>query len=220
MPRAADAAVRTLREERPRFHGREEAGTKNFAIQFPMLQWIAANVPEGARTLEKGCGYSTAVLASLARDHTTISPFGEEHDAIRAWCASHGIHLESVRFIAAPSQDVVPGLDCGQLDFVLIDGDHAFPAPFIDWYYTADQIRVGGRVAVDDTQITTGKILRDFLRREAGRWELTQEIGKTAIFTRIASEPVARGVLWRQQPYCRSPLREFLARPLGRLRSR
>jgi hypothetical protein len=39
------------------------------------------------------------------------------------------------------------------LDLVLIDGDHAFPASFIDWYYTAEQVKLGGYVIVDDTNL-------------------------------------------------------------------
>ena len=37
------------------------------------------------------------------------------------------------------SQGTRIGVDIGGTftDLVLIDGDHAFPMPFIDWYYTA-----------------------------------------------------------------------------------
>jgi len=56
---------------------------------------------------------------------------------------------------------------------------------------------------IDDTQIITGKILKDFLVSEEGRWVLETELGKTAIFCRVTSEPVARGFWFGQQPYCK-----------------
>lgn len=195
--------VETLLREDPKFHGRDLAGTQNYAIHPTVLEWMATKLPAGINTVETGCGYTTIVLASLATRHTVISPFTEEHDLIKNWCASHGISTEHVEFIAKPSQDVVPNLPHQPLDFILIDGDHAFPAPFIDWYYLADMLRVGGYVAVDDTQIPTGRILREFLLQESGRWSLDSELGKTSIFTRTTELDVAKGIMWNQQPFCR-----------------
>lgn len=90
------------------------------------------------------------------------------------------------------------------LDLVLIDGDHAFPSPFIDWYYTADRINKGGYVIVDDTQLSTGRILHDFLCLEKKRWKLHRVIGKTSIFKKMASGNVAEGIFWIQQPFVSS----------------
>lgn len=208
--------LQQLRKESPYFHGRKQAGTKSFALQPSVLNWIIANITEGAVTLETGCGYSTVLLASLSRHHTVISPFEEEHVLIRTWCHQHGISTDHVEFIAKPSQEIVCTLESRELDFVLIDGDHAFPAPFIDWYYTADKVRAGGYLAVDDTHIPTGKILRDFLAAEAGRWKLTKEIGKTAIFSRSTTEPVALGIEWMEQPFCRLTRRYALKQSLGK----
>lgn len=195
--------LETLLREDPKFHGRDLAGTQNYAIHPIVLEWMATKLPRGGRTVETGCGYTTIVLASLASGHTVISPFTEEHDLIRKWCASHGISTDHVEFIAKPSQEVVPNLPFQPLDFVLIDGDHAFPAPFIDWYYLADMLKVGGHVAVDDTQIPTGAILREFLLAESGRWRLDSELGKTSIFTRETDLDVAKGIMWMEQPFCR-----------------
>ena len=197
--------LEALLREDPKFHGRDMAGTQNYAIHPMVLEWMATKLSVGIRTFETGCGYTTILLASLASKHTVISPFPEEHELIRSWCASHGIPTDHVEFIAKPSQEVVPNLPHQPLDFVLIDGDHAFPAPFIDWYYMADMLRVGGHVAVDDTQIPTGGILRQFLLQESGRWSLASELGKTSIFTRVTDLHVAKGVMWDQQPFCRIP---------------
>jgi hypothetical protein len=48
------------------------------------------------------------------------------------------------------------------LDIVLIDGAHAFPFPFLDWYFTASALKAGGLLVIDDVQIATGTILADF----------------------------------------------------------
>ena len=198
----AKNVLEMLKNERPKFHGRELAGTQNWAIQTHVLEWLAENLPPDAETLETGCGYSTVIFACLANNHISISPFTEEHDVIKLWCKKNGIHTKHINFIPKSSQDAVHNLKQNELDFILIDGDHAFPAPFIDWYYTADMLKVGGYIAVDDTQIPTGKILRDFLSEEYTRWKLIYEQGNTSIFTRISNRSVAKGIPWTKQPFC------------------
>lgn len=192
--------LKALLSEAPQFH----AGGQ-YAIQPPVLHWIAAYLPENAHTLETGCGWSTIVLADLAERHTCISPLAEEHVSVAEWCARHDVATEHVRFLPDLSQNVIHQLS-GPLDLVLIDGDHAFPAPFIDWYYTADRLKPGGVMIVDDTQIPTGRTLKNFLLAETERWELLETLGKTSIFRRITEQPVAQGVLWIHQPWCRVPL--------------
>lgn len=194
--------VSKLLAEKPAFHGREDAGTKNFTIQPKVLQWMEDTLQPGASTLETGCGYTTVLFASLGGSHTVISPFDEEHELIRQWCANNDVDSSNVNFVADFSQNVIHSLAQDPLDLVLIDGDHAFPAPFLDWYYTADRLRRGGLCMVDDTQIRTGAVLRDFLVSESERWQLHQELGKTSIYERITDEPVAQGVRWVQQPWC------------------
>lgn len=194
--------VQTLLTERPMFHGREAAGSADYSIMGNILNWIAEHAPENGASLETGCGYSTIVLAMKSKSHTVISPFPQEHKLIQQWCAEKGIDLSHVNFIPQISQDVIYKLGDSPLDLVLIDGDHAFPAPFIDWYYTADRVKKGGFVLVDDTQLITGKILKDFLIAEKSRWDLFTDMGKTAIFKRNTDEPVANGIPWIHQPYC------------------
>ena len=40
----------------------------------------------------------------------------------------------------------------------------------MDWYYTAEALKAGGLVVVDDLQLVTARILADFLRADA-RWD-------------------------------------------------
>lgn len=182
--------------------GKEEA----WPLSPEVLRWIAAHLPEGAATLETGCGYSTMVLMICGARHTAIAPDYQQHGRIVRWCEEHGVSCANLRLIDACSQEVLPGLESEPLDLVLIDGCHAFPAPFIDWYYTAEKVKEGGMVIVDDCQLVTGKILADFLLAEKGRWELICWIGKTSIFRKTTSAPVVAGVEWVDQPYCARPV--------------
>jgi len=185
-----DDVVDVLVRERPRFHMLGSSEPQDFGIQPDVLRWMQANVPPASRTLETGSGYTTVVLCSLNCNHTAIAPDQEEFDAIRRYCESKGIGTDTLETHAAPSQRVLPALvDGPPLDFVLIDGDHAFPGPFIDWFYTADRLKQGGLLLVDDTQLRTGHILREFLRGES-EWQHVQDLGKTAVFRRLTSEPL------------------------------
>ena len=206
------AKLQTLLREQPKFHATSidaelvKANCCNWAIEQPILAWISKNVKPGFTTLETGCGYSSVAFAIAGANHTVLSPIAAEHDAIQHWCKTHNINLAQTEFLAQASQDVLHSLPQTPLDVVLVDGNHAFPTPFIDWYYTAERVKEGGRMMIDDTQIITGKILRDFLASEEGRWSLETELGKTAIFRRITSESVTRGFWFGQQPYCKDLL--------------
>lgn len=208
-----------LLQEHPSFHGREEAGSKNYALRPGSLQWIMQNAKDGWHSLETGCGYSTICCALSSTKHITISPFPQEHQLIANWCRDNEIDTSHVQFIASSSQDVIHHLELSQLDLVLIDGDHAFPAPFIDWYYTADLLNPGGFVIVDDTNLTTGAILKDFLLAEEERWKPHTEFKNTSIFQKITDKPVAKGISWVHQPYCQKNDRpqSFLAKVVGKI---
>jgi hypothetical protein len=203
--RVADA-IETLKKEQPSFHGETEAGTRNWALARETLEWIGQSLPENATTLETGCGYSTVTFVAAGAAHHVISPFPQEHELIRKWCMGHQIELSRVRFHASPSVDVLPRMPREPLDMVLIDGAHEFPVPFIDWYYTADRVKRGGHMIVDDTHLPTGYILRDFLMREEGRWELAMEIGRTSTFRKTTDKVVARGIQFWEQPWCQLDL--------------
>ena len=208
-----------LLREQPNFHA-DYAGDRliqsevfNWRLNPEVLLWMLEGVAPNSRTLETGCGYSTVVFSLLGSEHITISPFVEEHQAIQRWCSRNQISTNRVTFVARTSQDVIATMQGGPpLDLVLVDGDHAFPTPFIDWYYTAERLKPGGYLIVDDTNLITGTILRDFLKMERGRWDLVTEIGTTAIFARATGESVVRGLWWGLQPFCATRKRSRLRR--------
>ena len=178
------------------------------------LERIAATVKPGDRTIETGSGHSTIAFALAGAEHTCIVPDEAEIAAIRSYCITQGIGLERVTFHAALSEDVLPVLNTGPLDLALIDGSHSFPQVFIDWFYIAEPLRVGGTLIVDDTHVWTGRVLRDFLQGEPG-WRLEIEFeGRSAVFTKIGDAGLNR--VWYQQPYVAK--RTGFGKPLSKAR--
>jgi predicted O-methyltransferase YrrM len=194
------AVLAALKREGPHFHASVE-NPANWQLSERVLDWVAATVRPGWQTLETGAGYSTVLLIAGGAHHTAISPAPREHERISEWCAAHGVDPGSATFIASPSQDVLPAMDPVPLDLVLIDGDHSFPFPFLDWGYTAGRLRKGGLMVVDDTDIPTGAVLRDFLASETGRWELERELGVATVFRKTCDDPFVHAA-WRAQPWC------------------
>lgn len=137
---------------------------------------------------------------------------------IRAWCAARGLDTAHVEHRAGRSQAILPGLDVPALDCILIDGDHAFPAPFIDWYYTAEHLRPGGFLLNDDLHLRACHMLDQFLEGEAkaGRWRRVARLRNTSVWQRLAEgsvihhghaaqpfarewNPLLRGRLWARR---------------------
>jgi hypothetical protein len=183
----------------PLVHADDDTGeVSTHGLQPAVLRWLAATVRPGARTLETGSGLSTLTFALAGALHTCVVPNQPEVDRLLAYGRERGIPVEEVRFEVAPSERVLPSLDLGELDLVLIDGSHSFPQPFIDWFYTHPSLALGGRVVVDDTHVWTGRVLRDFLDAEPEWVREQQWLGRTAAFRKVA--PTDPDKLWTKQP--------------------
>lgn len=182
---------------RPRLH-RDGDRRVSFALPDEVLRYIDSAVGEGSRTIETGAGVSTVLFALNGTDHTCVVPFRSEVDDITRWCAEAGISTERLRFVVGSSEHVLPTLDPTPLDLVLIDGAHAFPIPFIDWYYAGRRLRLGGKLVIDDTNLWTGSVLSGFLRDQPG-WDLIWELeGRSVVFGRSGDEDPP---YWPDQPY-------------------
>lgn len=149
-----------------------------------VLRALHGMVPERATSMETGAGLSTVFFAAAGFRHTAIAPDAELCARITAACAERGIPLDRLELVAERSEWVLPRSRTRDLDLFLVDGRHGFPSPFVDWFYGAERLKVGGLVAVDDTQLLTGRILADFLHSDR-HWGDAQEIGKTAIFRKL-----------------------------------
>ena len=183
----------------PALHLDDQGRPAAFAIAEDIMRVIDASVDGGSHTLETGAGLSTALFAAKGCSHTCVVPFATEIERISAWCEEAGVPTAAIDFRQGRSEDILPQLDPSPLDLVLIDGGHGFPSPFIDWYYAGRRLREGGTLVIDDTQIWTGKVLKDFLGEQPG-WELVRSLPmRAAVFARTGDA----GELdeWVQQPY-------------------
>src|SRR5215471_5499359 len=95
-----------LLAERPSLHGQGDPTQWQLADE--VLSWLFANVREGHRTIETGCGYSTIIFALKGARHLAISPTAEEHARIRAWCERHGVDMSSSELRLDRSEHALP----------------------------------------------------------------------------------------------------------------
>src|SRR5207253_10659572 len=122
-----------------------------WAVAEDVAKLLDQIVSPGCRTLETGAGVSTVIFALKGAHHTCVVPDAKLVERIIAFCRDAEINTEKLRFEVAPSQDILPRLSLIDLDVVLIDGAHAFPIPFLDWFYAARTgLREGGTLIIDD----------------------------------------------------------------------
>jgi predicted O-methyltransferase YrrM len=146
--------------------------TVTWSISEDLVRFLDASVKSTDTVLETGSGLSTLVfLRKGVAKVVSITPLGDsEFAAIRAYCAEKGIDARPLEGISRRSEEYLPSASVPPLDVILIDGRHGFPTPFIDWFYTARQLKTGGLMVVDDLQIATGMILADFMAADRD-WE-------------------------------------------------
>jgi hypothetical protein len=153
-------------------------------------------------TLETGAGISTVVFALRKARHTCVAPDVAELDRLKAYCAQKGIPIDSIDFQPMRSDEYFRQWTPHRLDLVLIDGCHGFPAPFLDWFNVAVSLRVGGLLVIDDTQLWTGRILKEFLETEPAWRREPPHTTKTAVFRKIDEDVPWKE--WNTQPYVAS----------------
>ena len=93
----------------------------------------------------------------------------------------------------------MPRCQLADLDLILLDGKHAFPWPMVDWFYTADRLKQGGLMIIDDAQMRSVGVLRDFMVADPA-WNLVRDFaGKTVVFQKM--RPYVHDVAWHMQPW-------------------
>ena len=171
----------------------------DYGIDPVVARFVYESVSEHSKTLETGAGISTLIFALRRSMHVAITPNASEVTAIQAYARANQISLERVEFIIEPSDLYLPRCACQDLDLVLIDGKHAFPWPIIDWFYTADKLQEEGILILDDLQMSSVSILRDFILEDP-RWKFIKSFGRRALAARKIAKSV-HDVAWHMQPY-------------------
>lgn len=168
-------------------------------ISSEVATFIYDSVVEESQTLETGAGLSTLVFALRRSKHTAVTPNASEVTEIKEYARANQIPLEGVEFVISSSDEYLPRCTSNNLDFVFIDGKHAFPWPIIDWFYVADRLKLGGILLLDDLELASVAMLRDFLSEDR-HWELLRSFkGHTMAFKKIAGG--VHDVAWHMQPY-------------------
>jgi hypothetical protein len=192
-------AVNELLARSPKLHLDQTGKRVSWGISETVLRFLDENLDSSFNTLETGAGLSTVVFAAKGARHTSVVPSQDEVERISEYCAANGISTDNVEFHVDKSEVVLPRLEPTELDLVLIDGSHSFPSPFIDWYYTAFRLRVGGVLVIDNTELWTGHVLKCFLEAEPD-WTLCPEpVGITAAFVKETAVAELRN--WEDQPF-------------------
>lgn len=186
-----------LLAETPLVHADGSGAMVYMGLEEGVLRLIDERVDASSKTLETGCGTTTALFALKGARHVCISPLASEVERVRAYCREHGISDETVAYHVDSSENVLPRLDLRDLDLVLIDGGHGFPTPFIDFFYTSKFLKRGGLLVIDDVHLWTGKVLKEFLSTEK-EWGLKETFKKTVVFAKLAEWTVKE---WDHQPF-------------------
>jgi hypothetical protein len=189
--------IERLIEEKPAFHSHQGTLTNSWSVHADTLRFIYRLLSPDSVTLETGCGQTTVVFAVAGARHTSVMPDAAEAKRVSDYCAKLGV-ASDVNFIIQSSDIALP---CearipATLDVVLIDGAHAFPAPIIDWHYTARRLKIGGTLGIDDYRMPSVRLLHDFLCSE-DEWELLRVVQNTSFFQKL-QEPKAL-VHWNGQ---------------------
>ncbi len=108
----------------------------------------------GADVLEIGAayGYSTVVLAQVARAVTSIDPHvtHRSYETLRTNLAAYGIVPSDVEILREPSLTALPKLVNRRYDLIFIDGDHTAAGVRFDLEYALKLLTPGGAVALHD----------------------------------------------------------------------
>lgn len=162
--------VEALIESSPQITKSLDGRFQNWTLSPDALRYIQETIEPGSATLETGCGRSTVLFAMLSCRHTYIDPCPGIIDRLKDFCQEKKVQTGTLFGYEGRSEDELPFLD-RDLDFVLLDGRHAFPTPIVDFSYAGAMLKTGGRLMLDDVDIWSVKLLHQFLSHDLN-WEL------------------------------------------------
>jgi hypothetical protein len=155
------------------------------AIAINVLNYLKENTESSFVTLETGAGWSTCVLASCQGTHICINPDTTANRLIQEFLDENAVLYGELKFLGEPSDTALPELDKSiQIDLALIDGNHSFPVPIVDWHYIDLHLKVGGKLLLDDTHISGVRIVHDYLKTEES-YQMIDNIGRLCVYQKI-----------------------------------
>jgi predicted O-methyltransferase YrrM len=198
LARALSADAPLLHVDR---HGEPKHGGMNRQMGERFIQELSAM--SGARIAETGSGVSTLIFLCLGASQVlSISPAPDLHERIRRAGEERGIDLGPLRFVDDRSETALPLLalvEGVELDAGFIDGNHGWPAVFVDFCYLNRMLRPGGLMFIDDVQIFAVAQLVCLLRQQTPHYELVAVEGKMATFRKGLGLDYLPD--WRMEPF-------------------
>ncbi len=164
--------VEGVRSSERLFVERGGADTRRFerasaALPPDCLQALHDLLEPQHRTIEVGGGQSTVVFADRVEHHTCVNPDRTANELVREFLEAHGLWRENVTFHGDSSADVLPKLESTEgFDVALMDGNHSFPFPMLDWYFIDRHLGVGSLLVVDNVEINAVRMLTEYLGSE------------------------------------------------------
>lgn len=207
------AALAAILADPPTVH--DEAPESVWRTQDDCYEFLAEHLPEHARTLETGCGISTALFTAWGCDHLCVVPSPEQEAIIRTYCAEMGFDTSGLRFDLRTSDVALPEHAADKpIDLAFIDGSHGFPQALIDWYYTGQLLVAGGISVLDDVwlrNVTAG--LTEFLDADP-RWEKIAGTWKWSAYRKLSEHSLCEE--WTEQRFFENPASQSLGSRLAR----
>lgn len=195
-----------------------QPGPASWAVPPTVIHYLREVVKPDHLTIETGGGYTTIALAALARHHTCVTNDENSVERMKEYMQQAGIAAEKVTFMVESSDTALPKLPEGaQFDFALIDGNHAFPFPAVDWHYIDLRLKVGGELGVDNTEIRAVYDLCRFLE-ENQSYTLTRRFTHSSLARRYGTNFYRKtrddGRETFHQPYNLKPAKRLSLREL------
>jgi len=190
----------TLLSSPPKVHNWDTSGElTSTGLPKEIFEFMDNVLTSESRSIETGIGISTALFALKAGKHICVAPDDNEIARLKDYAERNSISIANITFLCKKSYEVWFDLKDNTWDFILIDGLHGFPTPFMDWYFLSQGLAENGYLVIDDTHISTGKILKEFLLGEDSWKAVAPFSGKTAIFQKVKEFDYNKEFIY--QPY-------------------
>lgn len=203
--------ARAVMRERPALHrgrsGNEKIGGLNSVVGERFIKEISEL--DGPDICETGSGLSTLMFCALgASSVVSVSPAADLHERTLAEAERRQIDTSGLRFIDDLSERALPLLalvEGHKIDVGFIDGNHGWPAVFVDFCYLNAMLRPGGLLFVDDIQIYAVAQLVGLLRMHEPHFEFVAIDSKMATFRKSSLDFIPDYLPdWTLQPFIRN----------------
>lgn len=196
--------VEALIESRPQITKDLDGKFQNWTLSPGALRYIWETVEPGSVTLETGCGKSTVLFAMRRCVHVYIDPCLGIVDRLMDFCREKGVQIDMIFGYEERSEDHLPRINKA-VDFVLIDGRHAFPTPIVDFAYAGTLLKVGGRLMLDDVDIWSVKLLVQFLHSDSNWKFVHAPTPRQAVYEKLSVGSFT--CYWKDQAFNEKVLR-------------